>query len=290
MSKHEDKGRAKPPAEIIHATTIESVSAGEVGRQIAAARNNPRSIDVFRERAIGFATEDGEIAASCFYAVPRAGKTIEGPSISMAEILALCYGNIRVRTRLVRRTMTEVVIEAEAWDLESNTAISAEESGRITYSNGDPYPEDLVQTTIKATAAKARRNAIIGVIPGPFVKPILKQARLVAIGNAATMADTRARAFEAMAKMGVTVDMICARLQKSASEINGDDILYLRATFAAIRDGETTVDEEFPPVEPKPGTITKRSLVVDAPPAEHVPDPISDDVPEDDDGDEGDVA
>jgi hypothetical protein len=235
---------------IVETSAIEQISSGEVGQQLAAARANPRNLELFRRNAAAWSCTDGETAASCFYAVPRAGKTIEGPSIRMAEILAIAWGNLRVRTRLVGRDDMSVTVEAEVWDLETNAAFSAQETGRTIDKYDRPYSEDLVQVTIKATAAKARRNAILAVIPGAFVKPILAQCRKTAVGDVAALADTRAKALEALGKMGVTPDRILARLAKSdPSQIDLDDILFLRSAFADIRDGEKNVDEEFPAVE-----------------------------------------
>lgn len=229
-----------------------AITAGEVGQQIAAARRFPRSLDTFRKNSMAWACMDEETAAGCFYSVPRAGQNIEGPSIRMAEILATAWGNLRIRTRLVERTPTHVTVAGECWDLETNAAWSAEEVGRITTAAGKAYSEDMVQTTIKATAAKARRNAILNVIPGSFVKPIMQQVRRTAIGDAATLAQTRKQALDALQKMGANLDRVLHRLgKKSAAEIDHDDILTLRSAFIAVRDGESTVDDAFPAPEEK---------------------------------------
>lgn len=241
----------------VEALPLAAQTSGEVLSQLQAARTFPRNVDTFRRNAMAWACVDADTAASCFYAVPRDGKTIEGPSIRMAEIAAIAWGNLRVRTRLVARDAKSVTVEAEVWDLETNAAFSASETGRITKRDGSTYSEDMVQTTIRATAAKARRNAILSVIPGAFLRPVLAQARKTAVGDAATLADTRARALEALQKMGVTQARVLARLGKDSVQlIDLDDILFLRSEFQRIRDGEALVDEAFPePEKPKEPTV-----------------------------------
>ena len=63
-----------------------AVARAEIDTQIATARAYPRSLKRFRETATTMATLDEKTAASCFYALPRGGKSIMGPSARLAEI------------------------------------------------------------------------------------------------------------------------------------------------------------------------------------------------------------
>ena len=69
------------------------MAKAEVESLVDVANRHPRNIMDFRDKCQSLATFDEEIAASCFYALPRAGTVIEGPSIRLAEIALSCYGN-----------------------------------------------------------------------------------------------------------------------------------------------------------------------------------------------------
>ena len=47
------------------------------------------------------ATIDAEVAGSCFYKLSRGGKTIEGPSVRLAEIVASAWGNLKFGARII---------------------------------------------------------------------------------------------------------------------------------------------------------------------------------------------
>ena len=55
------------------------------------AKHNPRSEGAFMEKAMSLCTLTEEIASECMFAVPRAGKTLEGPSARFAELILSVY-------------------------------------------------------------------------------------------------------------------------------------------------------------------------------------------------------
>jgi hypothetical protein len=77
---------------------------------------------------------------------------------------------------------------------------------------------------------------------------------MVAIGDAKTLVDRRARMVETFGKMGVTLAMILGKLEKKTlDDIDLADIGLLIGLHTALKDGETTIDEVFsPPKAAKP--------------------------------------
>src|SRR5689334_8327744 len=112
---------AKPrDAEVLErevSATLPSVRSGSVDVQVSTAKQFPRSITTFIRRATEMATLTPDIAASCVYALPRDGRTIEGPSARLAEIVAHAWGNMRIQAGVSDQDDRFVTARGEAWDV-----------------------------------------------------------------------------------------------------------------------------------------------------------------------------
>jgi len=237
---------------------VEAQTRGEVDTQITTARRYPRSIKRFQSKSFELATLDEVTAQSCFYTLPRDGKNIEGPSARLAEIVAGAWGNIRVQASVVSTDGNFVTVQGMCWDLETNYAASTEVKRRITNKQGRRFSDDMIVTTANAACSIALRNAIFKVVPMALVRPIYLAARKVAIGDATTLAARRAAMLDYFAKMGVSKEQICQKIDKPGVEdINLDDLATLIGISTAIKEGDTAVDEEFPPIDKK--TAEKKS-------------------------------
>ena len=234
---------------------IEAVSRAEIDQQIATAKRYPRSITKVKQEMVEMATLDEETAAACFYSLPRGGKNIQGPSIRLAEIALSCYGNIRAGTRIIETVVDGhspyVAIQAVCHDLEKNIAVMMEKRRRIVgkKAKGGIIDEDDINLASNAGSAIAFRDAMFKIIPGILLRPVYEAAKKVAIGDAKTLSDRRAKAIEAFAKMGVPADRVLASIGHSKiDEVTLDDLENLIGTFTAIKEGSTTIENAFPPV------------------------------------------
>jgi hypothetical protein len=224
-----------------------AIVGGDVDIQITTARRYPRSIRRFIDKAMEMATLDEGTAGACFYALPRDGKTVEGPSARLAEICASAWGHMRVEGRVIAEDDRFVTSRGTAWDLESNVAIAFEARRRITNKKGQKYNEDMVATTANAATSIALRNAIFKVVPSAYWRPIYEQCRKVAVGDASTLADRRAKALAYFQKMGVPSDRVVAFFEvKGVEDIGLDHLATLHGIATSIKEGEITVDEAFP--------------------------------------------
>jgi hypothetical protein len=257
--------------EIAPISAVEAISRAEVDIQISTAKRYPRQLAKVKSDMLSFATLDEETAESCFYSLPRGGKTIQGPSIRLAEIAVSCYGNIRAGTRIVdvvaRGEAPHVIVQAICHDLQTNVAVTVEKRRRITKKKSKAdVDEDDINLAANAGSAIAFRDAVYKVIPGALIRPVYEEAKKVAIGDAKTLADRRARAIEAFAKMGVTPDRILALLERgSVDEVTIADLETLFGLKTAIKDGQTTIDESFPPTETPGAKPRKPSFSLPSP-------------------------
>jgi hypothetical protein len=193
------------------------------------------------------ATLTPEIAASCIYAIPRDGKTVEGPSARFAEVMVSAWGNMRAEGKTIGDDGQFVTARGTAWDVESNVAIAFEVKRRITKANGQTFNADMVMTTGNAASSIALRNAILKVIPTAFWKPIYNSVRQVIAGDAKTFAVRRDDMLKAFAVMGVTVERVCAAIGvKGKADITLEHMATLTGFYNALKDGDTTIEEAFP--------------------------------------------
>lgn len=230
-------------------------SRAEVDVQIATAHAYPRSVAIFKEESTALVTENEVVAESCFYALPRDGKTIEGPSIRFAEIVAACWGNLRTGGRVVGEDAEFVLAQGVAHDLQRNLYISIDVRRRIANKHGRRYNADMIATTGNAAVSIALRNAILRVIPEVFWGDQFYAARKTAIGDITTLANRREDCVNHFAKMGVTEAQVCAAIGKErVGDIGLDELATLRGFANALRDGDASVESVFPGVVAKAPT------------------------------------
>lgn len=237
----------QPQPELIDVGVLERITKAERESQIDVAKRYPRSLSLFHERSLALATHGVDVAASCFYAIPRAGKLIEGPSVRLAEIVASSWGNLRCESRVIDVGDSFVTSEGSAWDLETNYANRREVRRRITTKEGLRYNDDMIMTTGNAACSIAFRNAVFSVVPSAHVNPILEAARRVAVGDQQTLAANVDRWLALFVKGGITTDRVLASLgARTQADLTLEDLRVLQATLTALRDGDLSPDEAFP--------------------------------------------
>lgn len=240
-----------------------AISSSELNQQIATAKRYPRSIKQFIDTATELATLDEETAEECIYALPRDGRTIEGPSARFAEILAYAWGNCRAGARTIGEDAAFVKSQGTFLDLEKNVGIQFEVSRRITDKRGNRYKPDMIGTTANAAGSIALRNAVLKGIPKAFWKKAYQRARGVVAGDFKTLANRRAEAFKQFAVFGVTPEMIFALLEiKGVEDVTLDHMVTLKGILTAIKEGDTTPEQVFSPQTTQDGNLAGKAANV----------------------------
>lgn len=254
---------------------MESITRAEVDVQIATAHKFPRSLAQFYKRAEAMVTVDEETAASCLYKLTRYDKEkgehkiIEGESVRMAEIVAACYGNLRSAVQISGHSATRVSVRAVCHDLEVNNLIAVEKQAKTAYKDGRPYNEDLAIMIANATVSKALRDAIFRVVPKALIKPLKEKARLVALGNAATVKTRIDKAMQWVTSLKIDKARVFAVLNvKGVEDIGIDQLEVLTGLRTAIKDGDQTAEEAFPPLEAASSPFTAPESNPKLPPKE----------------------
>ncbi len=244
-------------------SALEAMERASVDMQISTAKKYPRTLSKVKADMLSFATLDEETAQSCFYTLPRGGKTIQGPSVRLAEIAVSCYQNLRAGARVIS-TVTHgdnphVIVQAVAHDLQNNVAITIEKRRRITKKKSkDAIDEDDINLACNACSSIAFRDAVFKVVPQALIKPVYEQAKRVAVGDVKSLADRRGKVVDRLKQMGVIEERILGRVDaKKIDDIDLDKLEILIGLGTALKDGETSIEDAFPPVAKAPSVISK---------------------------------
>ncbi|MGH7879731.1 MAG: hypothetical protein ACREQD_09565, partial [Candidatus Binataceae bacterium] len=224
----DDSDRDSPTALVLaDPSAVAAINRSEVMVQLDAAHKYSRSIKRFMGTSITLATINVATAESCMYSLPRGGKSITGPSVRLAEIMASAYGNLHIGARVVDIGDREVTAQGIAWDLETNLRVTVEVQRRITDKSGKRFNDDMINVTCAAACSIALRNAIFRVVPRAYVDQVYERCRNVAIGNASTLTQRRDDVLGRLAKMGADKDRVLNALKLKGVEDIGLEHLEL---------------------------------------------------------------
>lgn len=231
---------------------LEAINRTEIDMQIATAKRYPRDTKRVLERIRESATEDITIAQECFYSLPRGGKSVEGVSVRMAEIMAGAWGNLRVQTRVIGNDGKTITAQGICHDLETNVAVSVEVKRSIVDKYGKTYSEDMQVTTGNAASAIAFRNSVLKIIPKATTNKTIEEVKKVAMGKMKDLKTSREQCVEVFKQFKVTEEMLCELLEvEKISDINQEQLFTLRGLYNAIKEGTTTIEEAFQDVRSK---------------------------------------
>lgn len=234
--------------EIIQPSALESTIKAECDIQIATAKKFPRVVAKSLDEALMLATVTPEVAEQMTYALPRDGKSIEGPSVRFAEIVAYTWGNIRAAARIIEIGATEIVAQGVCHDLEKNVYSSVEVRRRITNKSGQRFKDDMIAVTGNAACSIAFRNAIFKVIPPSFFVGVIEAAKKKAQEQPIKLRVEKIRKWLEFIKIDDTTALAIVG-KKSWAMVTEEDVQTFQGLREAIKEGSTTKDEAFPPVE-----------------------------------------
>jgi len=231
-----------------------NVVAQEVNTQISTAKRFPRQpIARIIAEATELLTRNAKIAEECVYTLSRKNKdggqvAIVGPSVRFAEVMAYCYGNLRIQSEFVRIDSSRadrvcVVAMAGIMDLERNTGLSTQSTRSVMTSkrNGPGYmfSADMIAVTINAAQSIAFRNAVLKLIPKAVWSQVYDAVTATIEGDTKTLPDRRRTMFARFKEVGVTPAQILKVLGvEREDQIRLADMPKLAGMFSAIRDGD----------------------------------------------------
>lgn len=232
-------------------TMLEAINRSEIDTQVSTAHAYPRDEERALAKMAKLACMDADTAADCFYKLSRKGADgtmteIDGLSVRMAEIIAACWGNLRVQARIIGNDGKWITAQGVCHDLESNVAVSKEVKRRITTKNGYTYSEDMQVVTGNAACAIAYRNAVLAVVPKAVTNSVIKKVRSMMAEAEMDVPKVRQQTLKWWATKGVTEEQLLEYLQLDhVDAIDKEQLYTLRALAQAINEGTTTISETF---------------------------------------------
>lgn len=221
----------------------------QIDTQIATAKAYPRNIQQAVQDSIATVTMDVETASSCSYALPRGNKTLNGPSVHLALILAQNWGNLRIESKIASIDNKTITSQAVCFDLQKNIAIKVEVKRSIMTKTGR-MNDDMITVTGNAANSISLRNAILKVIPKAVVDKVSKSAKQLITGDISDetkLIKKRTTVLDGLKNTyGVTEKEVLDILGKpSTANITGEDLVTLIGYAQAIKDGDSTADLIF---------------------------------------------
>ncbi len=247
-----------PARALGQATAIEqSRAAEEVRAAVVVAQQCPRNLDFARDEMRRSCREIG-LAQVAFYSVPRAGSTVDGPSIHLARELARCFGNVQYGVSELDRNDVEGYseINAWAWDVQTNVRNSRTFRVRHVGGRGGNQPlknEQDIYTNNSNAAARRVREAIFAILPKWFrdeAERLCRETLEAAAGQ--EQADKLVADF---GRGSVTLDMLERRVKAPRDKWTASDIADLDVLFRSLRRREISREDAFPPEQLTPDDI-----------------------------------
>lgn len=246
--------------------------------QFERAALYPRDEADAMKRAITVATQSEEVAEACMYSLPErkgSDKRIEGPSVRLAEIIVSQWGNLMVEARVLVVDEKHITAEGRGVDFQSNNAVSVQVRRRITNRSGQRYSDDMITVTGNAACAIAFRNVVYKLVPSALVQPAYEAVKKAAVGDESKL---EVRRDNVIKRLQDTFHISLARILhacgvEDVKDITADHLEGLIGYGTALKNGDSTVDEVFPP----PGREQAESVqdkIKDLPEAD-LPDPVS---------------
>lgn len=241
------------------AVAIESERAiAEAQGRLLIAKRFPRDEAAAFARVMD-ACRRPSLAEVANYSFPRGGQKTEGPSIRLAEELARCWGNIEYGIRELSRRDGESEMQAFAWDMQTNVISQQTFTVRhLRDKRGGPEvlrdERDIYEVTANMGARRLRAR-ILAVLPPDLVDAAVAQCReTMKSGSDKPLSDRIREMTQAFTKLGVTAEMLSARLGRPLDSATPDDLVDLRGIYQGIRDGASSVRDWFAPKDPPQGS------------------------------------
>jgi hypothetical protein len=227
----------------------------ELSNQIATAKKYPRDEEGALDQLEKLATRSDAIAELCMYTLKRTQKSkdggkdeivyITGPSIRFMELLAYCWGNMRIGARIVEEGEKTVTAQGLAYDLQRNNGLMVEIKRGITTSKGFRFGQDMINVTSNAACSIAERNAIEDCIPRVLWWDIYEAVKHRAVG-AAKIPERIQQAVKFFVGQGAKVEDIISAMGVGAIEDMGREHLEIFIGLkTAMKDGSAVASKIF---------------------------------------------
>ena len=220
----------------------------EIQAQFMMALHRPRVPMVAVDKML-LECQRPSLAEVALYSFSRGGTAINGLSIRALEMIARNWGNIKYGFRVLDRSAGRSVLQAYAYDLESNVPVERIfEVRHVRDKTGGAVPltdeRDIYE--LEANQAQRRVRACIeALIPGDVLDACENEIRKTLEARADTTAEGIKKMLELFKAFGVNQKMIESRIQRNVTAITAPQMVGLRSVYNSLKDGMSSIDQWF---------------------------------------------
>ena len=220
----------------------------EVQAAMMIARMNPRDVMAARDRILLACTRP-KLAEASMYSYARGGQDITGPSIRLAEAMAQGWGNMSFGVRELEQRNGESVMQAFAWDIESNTRREMTftvRHWRDTKSGGYAITDarDVYELTANM-GARRLRTCILGVIPRDIQEEAVEQCQATLEAKFEVTPELVTKVLGQLEKHGVDKHAVEQRIQRKAESMTPALVVSLHKILTSMKDGMSKPSDWF---------------------------------------------
>lgn len=228
--------------------TSEARAIAEVQAQYVIAKKFPRNQHQAYMNIID-ACKRPFLCEHALYAYPRGGTMVSGPSIRLAEVAAMSWGNVDCGVREISQSNGVSVAEAYAIDLETNT--------RVTKIFHVPHSRDTKKGKVRLVdsrdiyeavanqGARRLRACILAIIPGDIMDAAVAQCKKTMESSDIPVAERIRNMIKAFDELGVKVEHLEKRLGHNLDVTIPTEIVALTSIYRSIKDGMATREQFF---------------------------------------------
>jgi hypothetical protein len=201
---------------------------------------------------------------------------ITGPSIDGAMILIRNWGNCALAVDVVSEDQGSWTFAAVFVDLQTGFTCPRLFRQRKSEQHGKYDADRKLDIAFQIGQSKAIRNVIKNVMPVGLLRVAMERAHEAAANKYADLKKYVPAFVRKFAKLGVTVQQLEVKLDKLQSDWTPMDLATLEAIGMSIGAGETSVADEFDPIEAKPSaqaaqTVPAAKPAPAGPPSKDIP-------------------
>lgn len=222
----------------------------EVQAAVFMAKQFPRDEQLAYNRIMK-ACSRLSLAESAMYEYPRGGQKVTGPSIRLAEAIAIAWGNIDFGFVELEQRPGASSVMAFAWDLETNTRRQMVfDVAHIRDKKGGPErltgQRDIYEL-IANQASRRVRSCLLGIIPGDIVEAAQEKCKeTLKSGNKEPLTDRiRKMCASFESDFQVNTDMLEEYIGCNIDAFSENDFVRLKGVYRSLRDGMTKREDVF---------------------------------------------
>jgi hypothetical protein len=232
-----------------HSTAVDIARASkEVEAKLIMARKFPRDEGASYNKLMNTCSRS-KFAASAMYSYPKGGTKVEGPSIRLAEAAARAWGNVEFGFREISRYEKSSLVEAFAWDLETNSRTTIEFTvEHIVDTRQGPKAlksERDIYEKIANYAARRVRKVILQMIPEDVIEDAIIQINKALMQDIGDIKKKIRSMTEAFKEFGVTPDLIEKKIGNKLNACSSSQIVNLGKIYTSLKDGMSEPSDWF---------------------------------------------